>query len=107
MKEVRQAIYHAIDRDAIAEQLMQGTVTVVNGPYNPNSVWVNKDVKVYNYDPDMAKQMLDAAGWVLGADGIRVKDGEKFSFTMMNRAGRQDRIAGCPGYPGPVERNWN
>ena len=37
--------------------------------------------------------MLDEAGWVVGADGIREKDGEKFSFTMMNRAGRQDRIA--------------
>jgi len=91
--KVRQAIYHAIDRDAIAEQLMEGTVTVVNGPYNPNSVWVNNDVKVYDYDVEKAKQMLDEAGWVVGADGIREKDGEKFSFTIMNRAGRQDRIA--------------
>ncbi len=72
---------------------MQGTVTVVNGPYNPNSVWVNNDVKVYDYDVEKAKQMLDEAGWVVGADGIREKDGVKFAFTMMNRAGRQDRIA--------------
>ena len=34
-QKVRQAIYHAIDRHAIAEQLMEGTVTVVNGPLQP------------------------------------------------------------------------
>lgn len=91
--KVRQAMYHAIDRQAIADQLMEGTVTVVNSPLNPNSTWVNKDVKVYNYDVELAKKMLDEAGWVVGADGIREKGGQKFSFTMLNRAGKADRIA--------------
>ena len=90
---VRQALFHAIDRQAIADQLMEGTVTVVNSPLNPNSVWVNKDVKDYNYDVALANQLLDEAGWVPGTDGIRAKDGERFSFTMLNRAGRLDRIA--------------
>jgi peptide/nickel transport system substrate-binding protein len=91
--KVRQAIYHAIDRKSIADQLLEGTVTVVNSPLNPNSVWVNKNVMDYNYDVELSKQMLDEAGWVVGADGIRTKDGEKFSFTMLNRAGKLDRIA--------------
>ena len=90
---VRKAIYHAIDRQAIAEQLMEGTVTVVNSPLNPNSVWANKDVVNYNYDVALAKQMLADAGWVPGSDGILTKDGQRFSFTMLNRAGKQDRIA--------------
>ena len=29
----------------------------------------------------------------LAPDGIRVKDGQRFSFTILNRAGRNDRIA--------------
>lgn len=91
--KVRQAMYHAIDRLAIADQLMEGTVTVINTPLNPNSVWANKDVTVYNYDVEKSKQMLDEAGWVVGSDGIRVKDGVPFSFTMLNRAGKADRIA--------------
>ena len=37
--------------------------------------------------------MLDAAGWVEGPDGIRTKDGERFSFVMLNRAGTADRLA--------------
>jgi peptide/nickel transport system substrate-binding protein len=72
---------------------MEGTVTVVNSPYNPNSVWLNKDVKDYNYDVELSKQMLADAGWVPGSDGILTKDGERFSFTILNRAGRLDRIA--------------
>jgi peptide/nickel transport system substrate-binding protein len=91
--KVRQALYHAIDRKAIADQLMEGTVTVINSPLNPNSVWFNKDVTNYNYDVALAKKMLDEAGWVVGPDGIRVKDGQKFSFTILNRTGKQDRIA--------------
>ena len=91
--KVRQALYHAIDRKAISTQLMEGTVTVINTPLNPNSVWFNKNVIDYNYDVALASKMLTEAGWVPGSDGIRVKDGLKFSFTLLNRAGKLDRIA--------------
>jgi peptide/nickel transport system substrate-binding protein len=90
---VRQAIYHAIDRQAIADQLLEGTVTVINSPLNPNGVWVNKNVKAYNYDMALAQKMLDEAGWVVGPDGVRAKDGQRFSFTILLRGGAQDRIA--------------
>ncbi len=85
-------MYHAIDRNAIAEQLMEGTVTVINSPINPNSVWYNSEVTSYDYDVALSKQMLDEAGWAPGSDGIRAKDGVRFSFTMLNRSGKQDRI---------------
>jgi peptide/nickel transport system substrate-binding protein len=90
---VRKAMYHAIDREAIANDLMEGTVTVADTPINPASPYHNPDVPKYEYNPELARQMLDEAGWVVGEDGIRVKDGERFSFVMLNRAGRQDRIA--------------
>jgi peptide/nickel transport system substrate-binding protein len=72
---------------------MEGTVTLANTPINPLSPYYNPDTTVYNYDPEKAKQMLDAAGWTVGSDGIRAKDGQRFSFTILNRAGRNDRIA--------------
>jgi peptide/nickel transport system substrate-binding protein len=90
---VRKAIYHAIDREAIATDLMEGTVTLANTPINPLSPYYNPNTTVYNYDPEMAKTLLDQAGWTPGADGIREKDGERFSFTILNRGGRNDRIA--------------
>lgn len=90
---VRRALFHAIDREAIAEQLMQGTVTLANSPINPSSPYHNPDTPGFEFDPELSRQLLDEAGWTVGPDGIRTKDGERFSFTILNRAGATERIA--------------
>ncbi len=90
---VREALFHAIDRQAIADQLMLGTVTIANTPINPTSPYHNPDVEGPTFDPELARRMLDESGWVPGPDGVRVRDGERFSFVMLNRAGSADRIA--------------
>jgi len=92
-REVRRALFHAIDRDAIAEQLMEGTVQVANTPINPTSPYHNASVVASTYDPATAARLLDEAGWVPGSDGIRERGGQRFSFTMLNRAGTAERIA--------------
>lgn len=91
--DVRRALFHAIDREAIAEQLMEGTVQIAHTPINPTSPYHAADVPVYEFDPEKARSMLDAAGWLPGSDGIRVKDTVRFSFRVINRAGSADRIA--------------
>ena len=90
---VRQALFHAIDRQAIADQLLQGTVTVAHSPINPSSPYFNPELPRSVYDPELSKRMLDEAGWRPGPDGVRVRGGERLSFTMMLRAGTADRIA--------------
>lgn len=90
---VRRALFHAIDRDAIAEQLMEGSVRVAETPINPTSPYHNPDVVASTYDPERAGALLTQAGWIPGSDGVRQKDGARFSFTMLNRAGTADRIA--------------
>jgi peptide/nickel transport system substrate-binding protein len=90
---VRKAIFHAIDRVAIVEGLMEGTVQLANSPISPTSPYYNPDVASYDYDPALAATMLDEAGWLVGADGIREKDGEKLSFTIINRNSRPERTA--------------
>ncbi len=92
-REVRRALFHAIDRQAIADQLMEGTVQVAHTAINPTSPYHNPDVPQYAFDPQRSRDMLDAAGWLPAADGIREKDGRRFSFRMINRAGSTDRIA--------------
>jgi peptide/nickel transport system substrate-binding protein len=92
-KAVRQALYYAIDRKAIVTDLMEGTVTLADTPINPTSPYYNNSTTKYDYDPEKSKQLLDQAGWVVGADGIRAKGGERLSFTILNRGGRADRIA--------------
>lgn len=92
-RKVREAMFHAIDRQAIAGQLMQETVTIAHTPINPSSPYHNPDVLAQDFDPERAQRMLDEAGWLRGPDGIREKDGHRFSFVMLNRAGSADRIA--------------
>lgn len=92
-RAVRRALFMAIDRQAIADQLMQGTVRLADSPINPTSPWHNDQVPQPAYDPEGARRALDAAGWRVGADGIRVKNGQRFSFALINRAGSADRLA--------------
>lgn len=90
---VRKAIFHAIDRQAIVDGLMEGTVQLANSQIAPTSPYFNPEVTVYNFDPELSKSLLDEAGWVVGSDGIREKDGVKLSFTMINRNSRPERTA--------------
>ena len=92
-QNVRMALFHAIDRQAIVEGLMEGTVQLANSQLTPSSPYFNPDVPVFDFDPAKAASMLEAAGWTVGADGIREKDGQKFSFTMINRSSRPERTA--------------
>lgn len=91
---VRRAIYHAIDRQAIVDQLLEGTVQIANSPIPPTSAYHNPDIEAYEYDPERARQLLAEAGWQdTDGDGILEKDGVEFSFEWLNRSGRTDRIA--------------
>ena len=94
-KEVRQALTYALDRDAMAQAIYNGLATVAQGTeptlsfaYAPDQMKTK-----YTYDPKKAAQLLDAAGWVAGGDGVRAKDGKKLQFTIWTNAGNKNREA--------------
>jgi len=91
-RTVRRALFHAIDREAIAQQLFRGTVNVADSPLNTTSPYFSAPSTASDFDPAEARRLLDAAGWAPGPDGIRVREGRRLSFEMLNRAGSQDRI---------------
>ena len=84
---VRQAIAYGIDRERINEITGLGTSFVANGilPAFYESFYVEPE-QTYPYDPDLANQILDEAGWVMGDDGVREKDGETLSFDLYVRS---------------------
>lgn len=62
-KKVRKAIAHAIDFDQIIDKILLGTVDRVSGLL-PNSHWAkNKSLRPPHYDPALAIQLLDEAGF--------------------------------------------
>jgi peptide/nickel transport system substrate-binding protein len=91
-RRVRQALLHAVDRDAIVKQLFAGRQQVAHSSVNPLDWMATDSIPHYRYDPARAKQLLEDAGWKLGAGGIRQNDkGEKLSFSLMTTAGNRSR----------------
>jgi peptide/nickel transport system substrate-binding protein len=85
-KRVRQAIAYGINRDAMTKQILFGKTKQLNSIYFPPS-WAaasDSDVTVYNFDQAKAKSLLDEAGWKVGGDGIREKDGKKLELKMQS-----------------------
>jgi peptide/nickel transport system substrate-binding protein len=89
-KEVRQAMLYALDREAMIEsirfgygEVALGTMPVLSWAYNPDEIELT-----YPYDPEMAVQLLEEAGWTdTNGNGIVDKDGTELSFTMYTNAG--------------------
>lgn len=62
-KLVRQAANYAVNKDALVNDILQGTATVSDSPIAPAFNWAyNEDLEPYPYDPDMAEQLLSEAG---------------------------------------------
>jgi peptide/nickel transport system substrate-binding protein len=94
--EVRQALIHALDRQAMIDSILLGYGEVAIGTQPTLSEAFAPDLvnTVYNYDVDKANSLLDAAGWVMGSDDVREKDGVKLSFEIMYGAdSTNDQIA--------------
>ena len=82
---VRQAISHAIDRQAIVSSIFLGHAAATYGPVMTRWKWYNPAVEQYNqYDTAKAGQLLDEAGWKMGSNGVRVKNGTPMAFTTYN-----------------------
>lgn len=80
---VRKAIGHAIDRKPIIEDVLYGLAVASNSPVPPNTPWSGEEkLEGLPYNPKLAGMLLDEAGWKMGSDGIREKDGQKMHITL-------------------------
>ncbi|KTR02971.1 ABC transporter substrate-binding protein [Aureimonas ureilytica] len=89
--KVREALYHAIDKQSIIDALYYGLPTPTESYVPQQSYYYNPDLPKHEYSPEKAKALLDEAGWVPGADGVRAKDGVKLAFTCSTTAGNHIR----------------
>jgi peptide/nickel transport system substrate-binding protein len=58
-----QGIAHAIDRETLVKEFLGQTAEVWDTPLGHDWLLPNPDLKPYNYDPELAKQLLQEGGW--------------------------------------------
>jgi peptide/nickel transport system substrate-binding protein len=86
---VRQALQFGINKQQIVDKVLFGKTTVASSEYPVG--WAAPNLPPSPYDVDKAKALLDQAGWTMGADGIREKDGHKLHLTIASTAGNKLR----------------
>jgi len=91
-RTVRQGLYHAVDRSAMAQVMTEGLAPIADswiGPSDPLRRQVEASIPQFPYDPSRAQRVLADAGWVRGSDGVLVRQdsGERFEMEIRNRPG--------------------
>ena len=80
--KVREAFQYVVNKQAIASGILNGSESVADTLLSPTVPYSNVNLPVRAYDPEKAGQLLDSAGWIMGADGYRYKDGERCEITI-------------------------
>ncbi|MGD7045079.1 ABC transporter substrate-binding protein [Jeotgalibacillus proteolyticus] len=91
--KVRQAMNHAIDRQAIVDAFFEGRAEVAKNAMPPVIAGYNDDIEGYEYDPEKAKQLLEEAGlgdgfemdlWAMPVPRPYMPDGQKVAEAIQN-----------------------
>jgi peptide/nickel transport system substrate-binding protein len=105
-KQVRQALFYALDRQKMVDRVLGGNGIVVQSPILPETWAFDSALPVVQPNPDKAQMLLDAAGWklnesrafeflgsgqVMGGSealqaappGVRSKEGRAFAFALL------------------------
>ncbi|AWB10738.1 peptide/nickel transport system substrate-binding protein [Thermodesulfobium acidiphilum] len=90
-RNVRVAIAHAIDKDALVKAVLMGYGGVLNYPTCPLDWSYPEGLWYPEYNPEKADEILDSAGWKRGSNGLRYKNNQPFRFTCLIRQGSKDR----------------
>jgi peptide/nickel transport system substrate-binding protein len=82
-QKMRQAMSHAIDRQAIVKALLFDLGSPLYGPITPADKYYDKNVEQFNqFDLDAAKKLVADLGWSPGSDGVLTKNGVRMAFKL-------------------------
>ena len=90
---VRQALNYAVNKQELIDIVLLKFGKTITGPFIPDSWAYNHDVKSAEFNPEKARALLQEAGWSKrNSDGILIRDGIEFEFTLMTNQGNEERI---------------
>ena len=108
-RRVREAMSIAINRAELGKAIMFGNADPAFTDVDPDALDFDPKTKgIVNEDVERAKKLLDEAGWIPGADGVREKDGVKLQPKVYyTQAGNTPRIAeAIQGYLRRIGVQW-
>lgn len=83
--KVRQALVQAVDRDTLVTNIGY-PVVASNEPFLPGHPGYDKAITQLPYNQKAAADLLTQAGWLVGKDGIREKNGKQLTFTLYSQS---------------------
>ncbi len=81
-RAVRRALSMAIDRRAMLRNVFDTIGHLAYGPFPTASSLADSTLSQLPYDTMQARALLNGAGWRVGPDGIRVKNGRRLEFAL-------------------------
>lgn len=85
---VRRALIKAIDEETVIAVDGEGIPEPSGGVVSRHAWEYNPDAgEMYDFDPETAEQLLDDAGWEMGDDGYRERDGERLEIVYLTLTG--------------------
>ena len=90
-RDIIPAVCYSIDRQAIIDSVLLGEGMPAYSPLQRN-IYNNENVEHYDYNPEKAQEILEAAGCTKNSNGIYERDGEEIGFVISVMSGEQDRI---------------
>jgi len=84
---VRLALKYASDRASLIRKVFHGIGILQEQPAPKTAAYYDNGIAQVPYDLNKANQLLDAAGWKPGPDGIRVKNGARLSVQFITNTG--------------------
>ncbi|MEO5888462.1 MAG: ABC transporter substrate-binding protein, partial [Anaerolineales bacterium] len=82
---VRLALETAINRQDLIDIVMQGLgspADTIVPPTLGGGFWHNPNIQMTEFNIEKANQILEEAGYVMGSDGVREKDGTRLEFRL-------------------------
>jgi peptide/nickel transport system substrate-binding protein len=81
---VRRAIQYAVDQNKLVKEVLFGVDTPAHNVLTPITPGYSKPASgIYNYDPAKAASLLESAGWTMGANNVRTRNGQQLSLDIL------------------------
>ena len=100
---IRKALVIGVDRQAVIDNALNGVGTATTALIT-QVPWANAECSFKDGRVDEAIKILEDAGWVAGADGVREKDGVRAEFTITGRTDDLQRYNLAQGFAQEAEK---